>query len=223
MRHAAVDAVTVALAPDDGIFEELIRPDYPEVRTVTGGASRAQTVLNGLNDIRGADLDCRWVLVHDAARPCLPPHLLDALIQVGLEAPDGAILAVPVSDTLKAGDEAGQIQRTVDRTGLWAAQTPQLLPLLPLLEALGAAMKFGRPPTDEAEAMERSGRNPLMVVGSTTNLKITRPDDLQLAEAVLRTRSNDQNGRQGERNGERQGERQGGERDRGRDRDPVEA
>lgn len=187
-QHPAVHAVTVALASDDGIYDELIRPDYPDVRTVIGGDSRAQTVLNGLQDIRNADADCRWVLVHDAARPCLSAALLEALVSDGLGTEDGAILAVPVGDTLKVGNAQNRIERTLDRCGLWAAQTPQLFPLLPLLKNLSAAMKFGTPPTDEAEAMERAGRHPLLVSGSAANVKITRPDDLALAESVLRTR-----------------------------------
>lgn len=187
-RHPAIAAVTVALAPDDGIFDDLIRADYPEVRTVAGGDSRARTVLNGLEHIRDADRDCEWVLVHDAARPCLPGALLEALIQQGLKSADGAILAVPVSDTLKREGEGRRIERTEDRSGLWAAQTPQLFPLLPLLKNLAAAMRFGRPPTDEAEAMERAGQRPLLVEGSNANVKITRPDDLLLAEALLKSR-----------------------------------
>lgn len=184
-RHDAVAAVTVALAPDDGIFDELIRPAYPDVRTVTGGDCRARTVLNGLQDIRASDPECSWVLVHDAARPCLAASLLAALIDGGLASKDGAILAVPVSDTLKTEEEGQRIGGTLDRSGLWAAQTPQLFPLLTLLKNLSAAMQFGTPPTDEAQAMERAGHHPVLVCGSSSNIKITRPDDLLLAEAVL--------------------------------------
>ncbi len=188
LRHPAIAAVTVALASDDGIYGELIRPDYPQVRTVNGGNSRAHTVLNGLQDIRDADPECQWVLVHDAARPCLAEDLLDTLIREGLRTVDGAILAVPVSDTLKSSGDGESIERTVDRSDLWAAQTPQLFPLLELLKNLSVAMRFGRAPTDEAEAMERAGLRPRLVCGSSANLKITRPDDLLLAESILRAR-----------------------------------
>ena len=187
-QHPAVAAVTVALARDDGIYDELIRPGYPEVNTVIGGDSRAQTVLKGLRFIRNLDSECQWVLVHDAARPCLPYAALESLLQDGLSAEWGAILAVPVSDTLK--QESGQrcIAGTVDRCGLWAAQTPQLFPLNALLENLQSAVTFGEPPTDEAEAMERAGIHPLLVPGCSSNIKITGAEDLTLAECILKNR-----------------------------------
>jgi 2-C-methyl-D-erythritol 4-phosphate cytidylyltransferase len=191
VRHKAVAATTVALARDDGIYDELIRPRYAEVDTVTGGDSRAQTVLNGLRHIRQRDPQCGWVLVHDAARPCLPRAALEALLQQGLGHEHGAILAVPVSDTLKLQTQAGLIERTVDRSGLWAAQTPQLFPLEPLLRHLESAVRFGKPPTDEAEAMERAGLHPLLVPGCVSNVKITGPGDLELAEFILRQRCDD--------------------------------
>lgn len=184
-RHPYVTAVTVALAPDDGIYQELVQPDYPEVNSVHGGDSRAQTVLNGLHYIRSRDDKCRWVLVHDAARPCLSFESLDALMRQGQESEDGAILAIPVTDTLKFQSSADRIENTVDRSGLWAAQTPQLFPLHSLLRNLQAAIDFGQPPTDEAEAMERAGVCPRLVKGSTRNIKITGPDDLLLAEFIL--------------------------------------
>jgi 2-C-methyl-D-erythritol 4-phosphate cytidylyltransferase len=187
-QHQAVAAVTVALAQDDGIYDELIRPHYPEVNTTTGGDSRAQTVLNGLRYIRSQDADCQWVLVHDAARPCLPYAALEALLQRGLVNEQGAILAVPVNDTLKRETGQGLIASTVDRSGLWAAQTPQLFPLNALLEHLQAAVNFGRPPTDEAEAMERAGVHPLLVTGCSSNIKITGAEDLALAEFILKHR-----------------------------------
>lgn len=187
-QHHAVAAVTVALAKDDGIYDELIRPHYPEVNTVTGGDSRAQTVLNGLRFIRSRHSECHWVLVHDAARPCLSYASLDALVQQRSHEQCGAILAVPVSDTLKLSDGSGRIEATVDRAGLWAAQTPQLFPLNTLLEHLQAAVIFGPPPTDEAEAMERGGFHPVLVQGSSDNIKITGPEDLALAESILKNR-----------------------------------
>jgi len=183
--HPLIASVTVALAQDDGIYDELIRPHYPDVHTVTGGDSRARSVLNGLKSIRCRHSDSRWVLVHDAARPCLTSDALDRLLQRGLEFNQGAVLAVPVSDTLKREGEDQQIECTVDRTGLWAAQTPQLFPIDELMMGLESAMNFGPQPTDEAEAMERSGGKPLLVPGSGSNIKITCPEDLILAEFIL--------------------------------------
>ena len=187
-QHQAVAAVTVALAQDDGIYDELIRPHYPEVHTATGGDSRAQTVLNGLRFIRSLDTECHWVLVHDAARPCLSYSALDVLLRLGLNEECGAILAVPVSDTLKRESGQGRIDGTVDRSGLWAAQTPQLFPLNALLEHLQTAVTFGASPTDEAEAMERAGIRPRLVPGCSDNIKITGPEDLALAEFILKHR-----------------------------------
>jgi 2-C-methyl-D-erythritol 4-phosphate cytidylyltransferase len=191
-RHPAVAAVTVALAPDDGIYGELVAPAYPDVRTVTGGASRAQSVMNGLHSILERDPACEWVLVHDAARPCLPIAALRRLLTVGLASPHGAILAVPVSDTLKLADAGGCIESTVDRTRFWAAQTPQLLRLRELADCLHAALEAGESPTDDAAAVERAGLHPLLVEGPRSNIKITGPEDLALAEFILQRQALDE-------------------------------
>jgi 2-C-methyl-D-erythritol 4-phosphate cytidylyltransferase len=184
-RHQSVGSVTVALAPDDGIYDELVRPAFPGVHIVTGGDSRAQTVLNGLTAILERDPACEWVLVHDAARPCLPVDALRRLLAAGLASTDGAILAVPVSDTLKRADAAGCIESTVDRESCWAAQTPQLFRARELALHLADALAAGESPTDEAAAMERAGRHPLLVAGARSNIKITGPEDLALAEFIL--------------------------------------
>ncbi|MFB3077394.1 MAG: 2-C-methyl-D-erythritol 4-phosphate cytidylyltransferase [Lysobacterales bacterium] len=185
-KHPAVKRVTVALAPDDGIYDDLIRPSYPDVATVKGGDSRAQTVMNGLTFIRDIDPACEWVLVHDAARPCLSGSSLDDLLRCGLASESGAILAVPVSDTLKLADENGFIASTVERTRYWTAQTPQLFRIDPLFTNLESNLAFGLTPTDEAAAMESAGVHPLLVRGSTSNIKITGSEDLALAEFILR-------------------------------------
>ncbi len=185
LRDDRVRSVTVALPPDDGIFEELIRPGYPDVHTVTGGDTRARTVMNGLEAIGLRDPECDWVLVHDAARPCLPREALKRLLDEGLANDGGAILALPVSDTLKQAGEDGRILHTVDRTRIWAAQTPQLFPREDLSRHLRAALDAGESPTDEAAAMERGGVPPLLVNGDTTNIKITGSGDLELAQFIL--------------------------------------
>jgi len=192
LRHPAVGSVTVALAADDGIYDELVRPIYPSVRTVMGGKSRAQTVMNGLNAIRERGPDYEWVLVHDAARPCLAVEALRRLVAAGLNSDNGAILAVPVSDTLKLADDAGRIESTVDRARCWAAQTPQLFRLRELAANLQAALEAGESPTDDAAAMERSGIHPLLVEGPRSNIKITGPEDLALAEFILQRQSMDE-------------------------------
>ncbi len=185
----AVLSVTVALAEDDGIFEELMRADYPDVYRVTGGDSRARTVMNGVADILERSPSCEWVLVHDAARPCLSRDALTRLLRLGLQCPDGAILAVPVHDTLKIADASGQIAKTADRTRYWAAQTPQLFPVRELAASLEAALEAGESPTDEAAAMELAGARPLLVEDRRTNIKITGPEDLALAQFILQRRA----------------------------------
>lgn len=188
-NHPAIRSVTVALAEDDGIFEELIRPDYPDVLTVTGGESRAQSVMNGVNFIIDRHPDCEWVLVHDAARPCLSASDLARLVEQGLESESGAILAMPVNDTLKLADDTGHVERTIDRTLMWAAQTPQLFRAELLQANLRQALASGTPPTDEASAMEQCGVMPMLVRGSSSNIKITGSEDLALAEFILQRQS----------------------------------
>lgn len=180
-----VTGVTVVLAQDDREFERLIAPHFPDVRTVIGGASRAHSVLYGLRSIRETDPDAGWVMVHDAARPCLPRDCVRRLLRQGLASADGALLAMPVRDTLKQEGAHGCVERTVERAHLWAAQTPQLFPLARLHSALEAGCGSGHPPTDEAAAMEARGARPLLVRGSSRNLKITYPDDILLVESWL--------------------------------------
>ncbi|MEJ2400545.1 MAG: 2-C-methyl-D-erythritol 4-phosphate cytidylyltransferase [Xanthomonadales bacterium] len=187
-RHPGVGGVTVVLAADDRTFEECLRPEFPDVQTTPGGDSRARSVLNGLESIARTDPACEWVLVHDAARPCLGHEELARLVERGMSARDGAILAVPVRDTLKQADAHARIERTVDRSVLWAAQTPQMFRPADLADRLAAALAAGEEPTDEAGAMERAGRHPLLVEGCPTNIKITGPGDLALAEFILRRR-----------------------------------
>jgi 2-C-methyl-D-erythritol 4-phosphate cytidylyltransferase len=188
-RAPGIAGITVVIAADDRLFGDLVQPGHPGVATVTGGASRAESVLNGLRSIRARDPAADWVLVHDAARPCLPRrNLLDLLVQ-GLKCPDGAILAIPVRDTLKADRGDGHIDATVERSGLWAAQTPQLFPLDRLSRAVQDMLDAGETPTDEAAAMERAGARPLLVMGSPVNIKITWPADVGIAEAWLQGKS----------------------------------
>ncbi|NND45269.1 MAG: 2-C-methyl-D-erythritol 4-phosphate cytidylyltransferase [Xanthomonadales bacterium] len=184
-RFPEVAGLTVVVGADDRIFAELIDPEFAGIETVIGGDTRAESVLNGLVAIRERHPEAEWVLVHDAARPCLPPDCLDELLTRGLAHPDGAILAVPVQDTLKRGDSERNIMNTVARDALWAAQTPQLFPLHRLIAAIEAMLEAGETPTDEASAMEFTGARPLLVMGSTVNIKITWPGDVAMAEAWM--------------------------------------
>jgi 2-C-methyl-D-erythritol 4-phosphate cytidylyltransferase len=146
-----------------------------------GGASRRDSVLNGL--VATADVvdPEDWVLVHDAARPCLAPEDLARLIDAVGDDDDGGILAVPLADTLKRADAVGRIVATEPRADLWLAQTPQMFRHGTLLRALGAAAAA----TDEASAVEALGVRPRLVQGSVRNLKVTYPDEVEIAAQLL--------------------------------------
>ncbi|MBS0448487.1 MAG: 2-C-methyl-D-erythritol 4-phosphate cytidylyltransferase [Proteobacteria bacterium] len=179
-----LERVLVVLSPDDDRFERHA-PGFDGWAARVGGATRAETVTNGLRILveRGARPE-DWVLVHDAARCLVRPEWIDALVDACLEHPVGGLLALPVADTLKA-EEGGAVVATLDRHGKWQAQTPQMFRVGPLLEALQRA---GAAVTDEASAIEAQGGRPLLVPGALENFKITWPADFALAERLLRTR-----------------------------------
>ena len=183
--HPMISGITVILAEDDQWFESSVGQLAASVETVIGGETRAQSVRNGLQHVTDNHPETNWVLVHDAARPCLSPVSLERLLERGLQSTDGAILAMPIGDTLKRAGDDREITATVDRRGLWAAQTPQLFPTQALANAIDAAHEAGHPLTDEASAMEFVGISPKLVMSSVANIKITHPSDLAIAEALL--------------------------------------
>jgi 2-C-methyl-D-erythritol 4-phosphate cytidylyltransferase len=173
----------VALAQDDPYWAAIAPAT---VLVAPGGQERSQSVRNGLAALgERADRD-DWVLVHDAARPCLPLQDLDRLLSVLETHPVGGLLATPASDTLKRVDGSGDVQQTVDRASLWRALTPQMFRYGRLCEALDRAHSEGRIPTDEAQAMEWLGDHPRLVEGAATNLKVTSAADLAIAAALLK-------------------------------------
>jgi 2-C-methyl-D-erythritol 4-phosphate cytidylyltransferase len=178
-----IQRVFVVLAEGDETWE---RFDWTELGVKLsvlrcGGATRADSVLNGLVAISAALKPDDWVLVHDAARPCLSRAQLDALVGHVGEDETGGILAVPVADTLKRSGADGRIEATVPREHLWQAQTPQMFRYGLLREALSRS----RTVTDEAGAVEALGYRPLLVASDTSNLKVTYPADMALAENIL--------------------------------------
>lgn len=182
----AIERVWVVLAPDDS---EWGRHDWSDLgaklETVRcGGATRADSVGNGLRAAAMVAADDDWVLVHDAARPCLSAAMLDALLRELADDPVGGILAVPVADTLKRADSAQRVAATEPRDSLWQAQTPQMFRYARLVDALENC----RAVTDEAGAVEAMGLKPKLVKGDSTNLKVTYPADLALAAMILRGR-----------------------------------
>jgi 2-C-methyl-D-erythritol 4-phosphate cytidylyltransferase len=186
--HPAIAGCVVALSTEDGWWAETAYAAHPDVQRVAGGAERSDSVASALDALLArADAD-DWVLVHDAARPCLTQADLDRLIAVLTEEVVGALLAVPVHDTVKSADERASptsVQRTLPRQQLWRAYTPQAFRLGLLREALTRAQEQGLAITDDASAVEQLGLRPLLVEGRADNLKITRPEDLPLAGFFL--------------------------------------
>ena len=175
------------LADGDRRFERLPAAVRNRVGAGAGGASRAVSVLHGLEALITAGSD-DWVLVHDAARPCLRRQDVESLVKACRRDPVGGLLAVPLADTVKQGDHGGRSLRTVPRDGLWRAQTPQMFRLGMLLGALRRARDEGFDPGDEAAAVEKLGLAPRLVEGSPLNVKVTRPADLAFAAAAMRMR-----------------------------------
>ncbi|MCX7627381.1 MAG: 2-C-methyl-D-erythritol 4-phosphate cytidylyltransferase [Methylophilaceae bacterium] len=176
--HPSIERVFVVIGPDDCHWQS----DWPGEVLRCGGATRAASVLNGLLHMAASEDD--WVLVHDAARPCMTRELLDRLLDALEDDPVGGLLAVPVADTLKREGGAGRIDRTEPRAGLWRAQTPQMFRyglLRTALKAMGTEL-----PTDEAQAVEFLGHAPRLVPGDDRNLKVTYPADLRMAELILK-------------------------------------
>jgi 2-C-methyl-D-erythritol 4-phosphate cytidylyltransferase len=187
-------AIAVGLAAEDPYWPELRLSLTTPLLTFTGGAERALTVLNGLATLTDQAAEDDLVFVHDAARPCVRGSDLRRLYEAALDAPDGALLARPVADTVKRGGAEG-ITATIDRRDLWLAQTPQVFRFGRLQAALASAVAAQALVTDEASAIERMGGRPRLVAGHQDNIKITTPEDLVLAEIYLAWQKSQQEGR----------------------------
>ncbi len=199
--------IVVALAEGDRAFREVAARCAAALErapgeaaggliTVIGGAQRSLSVRHALAALEGRATETDWVLVHDAARPCLEAQELERLLTALAGHALGGLLAVPAADSLKrAQDAAGgpaagamEVAQTVDRTRLWRALTPQMFRFGRLCTALDVAHAGGRFPGDEAQALEWQGEHPALVEGLASNLKITTTADLALAAAILRAR-----------------------------------
>ena len=181
-----MERVLVVVSPSD----HFLRLDDPRLQLARcGGASRAQSVFNGLRVLLETGAHAQdWVLVHDAARCLITPAQIDALIDACAEDAVGGLLALKLPDTLKS-EAAGRVAATVDRSDKWLAQTPQMFRIGALQAALSArAGADFEGITDEASAMELAGQAPRLVPGSAQNFKVTYPEDFALAEAILRAR-----------------------------------
>jgi 2-C-methyl-D-erythritol 4-phosphate cytidylyltransferase len=185
---------SLLLAADDPHRQQVAAQLPPRVTLAEGGAERAQSVCNGLRSLEQRAREDDWVLVHDAVRPALSAADLQRLLRAGAADAVGALLAVPVADTVKRAHNGGEpgVRRcdaTVAREMLWLAQTPQMFHYAPLRSALERALAEGRSPTDEAQAMEWQGHAALLVQAQDSNIKLTTATDLALLQAIVRQRA----------------------------------
>lgn len=186
LAYGRIRRVMVALARDDAWFAGLPVSADPRVLTCPGGAERGDSVLNALDALAGEARAADFVIVHDAARPCLRLSELVNLMDAAGDEVAGALLAMPAIDTVKQAAGDGHVDATLDRSRVWLAATPQVMRYGVLRDALIQARRGGHSVTDEAQAVELAGYKPRLVECSRDNIKITRPDDLALAAFWLR-------------------------------------
>ena len=178
-----LEKIIVPVGAEDNHWQDLLVFSSSRIMVTQGGGERVDSVLAGLNACVDADNN-DWVLVHDVARPCVQAGSINQLIDTLQDHPVGGLLAVPATDTMKqaAGND---VLKTVDRSRLWHAQTPQMFPLSLLKESIEKGLAAGADITDEASAIELQGLQPRLVEGLRSNIKVTRPEDLALAAYYL--------------------------------------
>ncbi len=184
-----LEAVMVAINPEDERPQNLACFDHDKVFQTAGGATRTESVMAALLALREFAEPTDWVVVHDAARPCVSTVDIRKLIATVKDRGVGGILAEAIVDTIKLASDTGEVVKTMDRDHLWRAQTPQVFRLGLLTSALANASDTQQAVTDEASAMELAGHPVQLVLGSSRNIKITVPEDLALAEFYLRSGS----------------------------------
>ena len=179
-----IAGIYLVLSDGDAYWQDLPLAHSDRIQLIPGGAERCDSVLNALKYLQNIASPNDWILVHDAARPCIHPGSILDLINQVKNHPVGGILGVPVSDTLKQVADS-VIESTSDRRFLWQAQTPQMFRLGLLLNCLQQALAEGKVITDESSALEIYGYRPLMIQGRSDNIKITRPEDLAIAAMLI--------------------------------------
>ena len=189
--HPKIEGVVVVISGNDDVWKSLGISSHPKITVVDGGVERCHSVLNGLRALSDNANNNDWVLVHDAVRPCLRTEDIDRLMNTLDGHGVGGLLGLPVRDTMKRADNTGTIQETVDREGLWHALTPQMFHLGSLVDSLENALAYDLIVTDEAQAIELNGLQPVLVEGHPDNIKITRKNDLVLAELFLSQQESD--------------------------------
>ena len=185
-ENKKIKGIVVAVSEQDTWWKSLAISSHPKIKTTLGGAERCHSVLNCLHFLSDIASSDDWVLVHDAARPCITSKEIDHLVSKLVNHPVGGLFALPVRDTMKRADMDNTVSETVSREGLWHALTPQMFRLSGLTSALQRAIEHKQIVTDESQAMELMGLEPLLVEGQAGNIKITRKDDLALAELYLK-------------------------------------
>lgn len=185
LLHPSIDGLYLALSDEDQWWEDTEFAGHPDLVRVPGGSERCHSVFNALEMLQRRAQHRDWVLVHDAARPCIRRADVDHLIGMLQTHEVGGLLGMPVRDTMKRTDPADRVLETVERNHLWHAFTPQMFRFGVLFDALKGALDAGFLITDEASAIEWAGHRPIMVEGHADNLKITRPEDLLLAAYYL--------------------------------------
>ena len=187
-----IKGIVVCIAENDSDWQTLTLPET--IISVIGGTERCHSVLNGLQALQQHAQPNDWVLVHDAARPCVRPSDIDKLMTQLAEHPVGGLLAIPVRDTMKrvaafepmgTGKQEVEVVETVNRENLWHALTPQMFRLAALTFALQNVLNQHEIVTDESQAMEKLGHRPVLIEGHADNIKVTLPQDLKLAELYL--------------------------------------
>ena len=185
IHREEIEKIIVAISKEDELWPTLAISNHDKIVTAPGGEERYQSVLNCLQALSGKAEDSDWVMVHDAARPCLNQSAIDRLIIELRTHEVGGILAMPCRDTMKRANDAGEIDETVDRESLWHAQTPQMFKYGKLLSSIEDALKNKTVVTDESMAMERMGFKPMLVHGHQENMKLTHKDDLESLKMYL--------------------------------------
>ena len=187
LERADCERIIVVIADNDPHWSRESLARHPKISTSLGGVERIDSVRAGLRALVSLADEDDWVLVHDAARPCLLATDLSRLIDELADDPVGGLLGAPVVDTLKRADASDRVQATVSRESLWRALTPQMFRYGVLDRALRAAREAGTTPTDEAQAIEALGLQPRLVRGDPDNIKITLPEDIERATRLLET------------------------------------
>jgi 2-C-methyl-D-erythritol 4-phosphate cytidylyltransferase len=185
IERSDCERIVVVIAAEDRLWSQQSCARHPKILTATGGAERVDSVRAGLRALAQHAAQDDWVLVHDAARPCLRTVDLSRLIDDLANDSVGGLLGAPVVDTLKRADAGERVAATVSRASLWRALTPQMFRYDVLDRALRTAQESGAPPTDEAQAIEALGLQPRLISGDPDNIKITLAEDIERAARLL--------------------------------------